>query len=76
VSERAPHASEGDTLGGSPPEALRAALTVAGVDLVSDDDLLRLAEVLHAHRARFAEALAELDLGAADILPPFDPRWA
>jgi len=57
------------------PKMLVDLLTCAGLGEHAEDDLPKLIKVLTEHRARFAEALLELDLSSVELLPPFDPRW-
>lgn len=56
-------------------ETLGELLAFAGLSAHAADDLPRLAEILADHRARFAKALAELDMASVELVPSFDPRW-
>jgi hypothetical protein len=50
-------------------------LSFAGLEAHAADDLPPLVKILTDHRARFADALAELEMSSVELVPPFDPRW-
>lgn len=56
-------------------ETLGDLLAFAGLGAHAADDLPQLITILSDHRARFAKALAELDMSSVELIPSFDPRW-